>query len=81
MNEKQWKNYTDRGLGRLGLGLLAPLGGGIGSRAGLLALPVLDGGPDRVLREHRAMKLHRREGEVLGYFGILDLEAFVDSLA
>jgi hypothetical protein len=47
----------------------------------VLLLVVVDRGPDRVLGEHRAVDLDRREGELLDDLGVLDLQRFVDGLA
>src|SRR3954463_5229643 len=52
-----------------------------GRRRGILLLPVADGGADRVLCQHRAVDLHRRQSQLFHNVGVLDGERFVHRLA
>src|SRR5579871_2281805 len=50
-------------------------------RSLLLLLPVPDGGADRVLSQHRAVDLYRRQRHLLHDLRILDRQSLVDGLA
>src|SRR5690242_12888354 len=43
----------------------------------LLLLPVVDGGADRVFRQHRAVNLHGWKRELFHDFRVFDLQRFV----
>lgn len=45
----------------------------------VLLLPVVDGCLDGVLRQHRAMQLHRRQVQVTCNFSVFDFRCFVDT--
>src|SRR5438045_7290237 len=47
----------------------------------LLLLPIRDRRLDGVLRQHRTVDLHRRQGELLGDLGVLDRHRFVHRLS
>jgi len=59
-------------------GLLFSLVGG--NLQSVLGLPVVDGGLDRILREHGAVELDGGEVEVLGNVGVLDAHNLVHGL-
>src|SRR5579883_1640641 len=49
-------------------------------RYAVLLLPVTDGCPDGIFRQHRAVNLHRRQSEFLHNVSVLDLERFRNGL-